>query len=51
MGVRAGGCSGMSYIMDMMKPEEEVDEGDTEVTFDGVRCAPRDQCWPSLRRG
>ena len=38
MGVRAGGCSGMSYIMDMMKPEDQVEEGDTEVVYDGVRC-------------
>lgn len=28
----------MSYIMDIMKPDEVVAEGDTEVVFDGVRC-------------
>ena len=28
----------MSYIMDMMKPEDQVEEGDTEVVYDGVRC-------------
>ena len=33
MGVRAGGCSGMSYVMDLTKPED-VDENDTTVELD-----------------
>eukprot|EP00967_Tisochrysis_lutea_P031718 scaffold37464_cov31-Tisochrysis_lutea.AAC.6 len=38
MGVRAGGCSGMSYIMDFMK-QEEVDEKDTVIEYEGgIRC-------------
>lgn len=39
VGVRAGGCSGMSYVMDLMKPEEEA-EGDTIVEF-----APKMRCF------
>ena len=31
--VRAGGCSGMSYVMDLEKPEN-VDENDTKVELD-----------------
>jgi iron-sulfur cluster assembly accessory protein len=38
MGVRAGGCSGMSYIMDLEKPEK-VDAADTVVELaDSMRC-------------
>lgn len=38
MGVRAGGCSGMSYIMDLMKAED-IDENDTIVELDdNKRC-------------
>ena len=39
MGVRAGGCSGMSYVMDLEKPDK-VDEGDTVVDLaEGMQCA------------
>lgn len=40
MGVRAGGCSGMSYVMDFMKEGEAPVEEDTVLDFaDGsVRC-------------
>ena len=39
MGVRAGGCSGMSYVMDLAKPEDVVEE-DTLVDFaPKMRCA------------
>jgi iron-sulfur cluster assembly protein len=38
MGVRAGGCSGMSYVMDLTK-QEDVDENDTIVNLDeNMRC-------------
>jgi len=38
MGVRAGGCSGMSYIMDFVK-EDEVVEADTIIDYDGgIHC-------------
>ena len=38
MGVRAGGCSGMSYVMDLAKPED-VAEDDTVVNLDSsMRC-------------
>lgn len=38
MGVRAGGCSGMSYVLDFMK-ENDVDEKDTIIDYDGgIRC-------------
>ena len=33
MGVRAGGCSGMSYVMDLEKPEN-VEDNDTKVVLD-----------------
>ena len=39
MGVRAGGCSGMSYVMDVAGPET-VNEEDTVVEYEGgIRCA------------
>ena len=39
MGVRAGGCSGMSYVMDVAGPEA-VNEEDTVVEYEGgIRCA------------
>ena len=38
MGVKAGGCSGMSYVMDLI-PTEEITSDDHEELFDeGVRC-------------
>ena len=38
MAVRAGGCSGMSYVMDLTKLED-VDENDTIVNLDeNMRC-------------
>ena len=38
MAVRAGGCSGMSYVMDLTK-QEDVDENDTIVNLDeNMRC-------------
>lgn len=38
MGVRAGGCSGMSYVMDFVK-EEEITDDDHIEEYDGIRCA------------
>eukprot|EP01041_Mallomonas_annulata_P000911 gene911-1767_t len=38
MGVRAGGCSGMSYIMDVID-ESQVTEDDHIETYQGIRCA------------
>ena len=39
MGVRAGGCSGMSYVMDLEKPEG-INDGDTIIDIaDGMQCA------------
>ena len=39
MGVRAGGCSGMSYVMDVLKPGEEADETDTIMDIEeGLKC-------------
>mmetsp|Transcript_37971 Transcript_37971/g.122490 ORF Transcript_37971/g.122490 Transcript_37971/m.122490 type:complete len:184 (+) Transcript_37971:71-622(+) len=39
MGVRAGGCSGMSYVMDFME-EGEIDEKDTTIDYEQgtIRC-------------
>merc|ERR1712228_783141 len=38
MGVRAGGCSGMSYVMDVMQAAE-IDDSDTVIEFDdGIKC-------------
>ena len=37
MGVRSGGCSGMSYVMDLCKPED-VAEDDHVEDFGDVRC-------------
>eukprot|EP00316_Scyphosphaera_apsteinii_P022403 CAMPEP_0119336946 /NCGR_PEP_ID=MMETSP1333-20130426/92944_1 /TAXON_ID=418940 /ORGANISM="Scyphosphaera apsteinii, Strain RCC1455" /LENGTH=151 /DNA_ID=CAMNT_0007347883 /DNA_START=57 /DNA_END=512 /DNA_ORIENTATION=- len=38
MGVRAGGCSGMSYVMDVMQ-SSEIDEADTVIDHeDGIKC-------------
>jgi iron-sulfur cluster assembly protein len=38
MGVRAGGCSGMSYVLDFMEAKD-VDEKDTIIEYDhGIRC-------------
>ena len=40
MGVRAGGCSGMSYVMDLEKPDAVLDEADTVVDLaEGMKCA------------
>lgn len=39
MGVRAGGCSGMSYVMDLISEGEEVDDNDTvQVYEEGLSC-------------
>lgn len=37
MGVRSGGCSGMSYIMDIVKPEE-VGADDHIEEYEGIKC-------------
>ena len=37
MGVRAGGCSGMSYVMDVMDASKPIDEADTVIEFDQAR--------------
>lgn len=36
MGVRAGGCSGMSYIMDMI-PAEQINEDDHVEMYQGIQ--------------
>ena len=38
MGVRAGGCSGMSYVMDMVSPDQITDDDHVEV-YQGIKCA------------
>ena len=38
MGVRAGGCSGMSYVMDFVA-SDTIKEDDHIEIFDGIRCA------------
>eukprot|EP00904_Undaria_pinnatifida_P000282 jgi/Undpi1/10254/HiC_scaffold_28.g12707.m1 len=37
MGVRSGGCSGLSYIMDLVK-KEEITEDDMVEEYDGFKC-------------
>jgi len=37
MGVKSGGCSGMSYVMDVIEPSA-VSEDDLIETFDGIKC-------------
>lgn len=37
MGVKSGGCSGMSYVMDIIKPEDITEEDHIEV-YDDVKC-------------
>jgi iron-sulfur cluster assembly protein len=37
MGVKSGGCSGMSYVMDIIKPEEVTEEDHIEM-YDDVKC-------------
>mmetsp|Transcript_8209 Transcript_8209/g.21182 ORF Transcript_8209/g.21182 Transcript_8209/m.21182 type:complete len:179 (-) Transcript_8209:253-789(-) len=39
MGVRSGGCSGMSYVMDMISADE-IDENDLVIEYaeEGLRC-------------
>jgi len=38
MGVRSGGCSGMSYVMDFMEGDQ-VTEADTVIEYQGgIRC-------------
>lgn len=39
MGVRAGGCSGMSYIMDFIKSTDITDDDHIEICGDGIKCA------------
>ena len=36
MAVRAGGCSGMSYAMDMISPDKITDDDHVEV-YEGIR--------------
>ena len=36
MGVRAGGCSGMSYVMDLI-PAEQITSDDHEEVYEGIR--------------
>ena len=39
MGVRSGGCSGMSYVMDFTTEDDVTDEDEIdEYTEDGIRC-------------
>ncbi|CAM9968230.1 unnamed protein product, partial [Choristocarpus tenellus] len=37
MGVRSGGCSGLSYVMDLVK-ESEVTEDDMVEEYEGFKC-------------
>jgi iron-sulfur cluster assembly protein len=37
MGIRAGGCSGMSYVMDMI-PNDQIQEDDHVEIYEGIRC-------------
>ncbi|GAB5361888.1 hypothetical protein AAMO2058_000751600 [Amorphochlora amoebiformis] len=37
MGVKSGGCSGMSYVMEMIEPGA-ISEDDTVVAYDGFNC-------------
>jgi iron-sulfur cluster assembly accessory protein len=37
MGVKAGGCSGMSYTMDLIT-EDDIHEDDHREVFEGVSC-------------
>jgi iron-sulfur cluster assembly protein len=37
MGVRAGGCSGMSYVMDMI-PADQINEDDHIEVYEGIKC-------------
>lgn len=37
MGVKSGGCSGMSYMMDVIEPSA-ISEDDLIETFDGIKC-------------
>jgi len=37
MGVRAGGCSGMSYVMDFISEDAVTDEDHVEE-YDGIKC-------------
>jgi len=38
MGVRAGGCSGMSYVMDLTTKDEVTDDDTIVDLEDGMRC-------------
>jgi iron-sulfur cluster assembly accessory protein len=39
MGVRSGGCSGMSYVMDFSTPEDiQEDDAVDEYTAEGIKC-------------
>eukprot|EP00977_Amphora_coffeiformis_P023610 scaffold13793_cov165-Amphora_coffeaeformis.AAC.2 len=38
MGVRSGGCSGMSYVMDIAKEGDTVGEDDAVDEYPGVHC-------------
>lgn len=37
MGVKAGGCSGMSYVMDFIT-ENDINTDDHEEFYEGIRC-------------
>lgn len=37
MGVKAGGCSGMSYVMDFI-PNEQISDDDYTEEFGGIKC-------------
>jgi hypothetical protein len=44
MGVRSGGCSGMSYIMDFI-PEDQILEEDHIETYGDVKCVGKNFVW------
>ena len=37
MGIRAGGCSGMSYVMDMIPPDQIKEDDHVEI-YEGIQC-------------
>jgi len=37
MGVKSGGCSGMSYVMEFIKPEDVTPEDHVEE-YEGIKC-------------
>ena len=47
MGVRAGGCSGMSYVMDFVS-ENDITTDDHIEEYDGVKCVSNDNVMTTI---